>query len=212
MRSEASSCARGASKATRICFATIRRQSYPYAGKANTGDGHRICMKAGADFWHMHGGAQYWLSLRNIENTPVRFDVVLVYGEAARHHRRRERTKVLPGLRRMQQFQKICAARYRHNSQRRLPTRHHAVRWRYGAPSLAGKGWFVFDQAGLDAGACPEETSTDPVGDGWAVSADTLEELAKVIEVPEDELLKTVKQWERVCGQGRGSPLSTRPS
>lgn len=71
---------------------------------------------------------------------PVRFDVVLVYGEAARHHRRRERTKVLPGLRRMQQFQKICAARYRHNSQRRLPTRHHAVRWRYGAPSLAGKG------------------------------------------------------------------------
>ena len=44
-------------------------KGYPYAGKANTGDGHRICMKAGADFWHMHGGAQYWLSLRNIENT-----------------------------------------------------------------------------------------------------------------------------------------------
>ncbi|MDU1880116.1 MAG: FAD-binding protein, partial [Eggerthella sp.] len=64
------------------------------------------------------------------------------------------------------------------------------------------KGWFVFDQAGLDAGACPEETSTDPVGDGWAVSADTLEELAKVIEVPEDELLKTVKQWNEFVDKG----------
>ena len=70
---------------------------------------------------------------------------------------------------------------------------------------LPEKGWFVFDQAGLDAGACPEETSTDPVGDGWAVSADTLEELAKVIEVPEDELLKIGQAMERVCGQGRGS-------
>ena len=67
---------------------------------------------------------------------------------------------------------------------------------------LPEKGWFVFDQAGLDAGACPEETSTDPVGDGWAVSADTLEELAKVIEVPEDELLKTVKQWNEFVDKG----------
>ena len=42
---------------------------FPYAGKANTGDGHRACMKVGADFWHMAGGAQYWMALRDLENT-----------------------------------------------------------------------------------------------------------------------------------------------
>ena len=41
----------------------------PLAGVANTGDGHRACMKVGADFWHMHGGAQFWMTLRDLENT-----------------------------------------------------------------------------------------------------------------------------------------------
>lgn len=177
-------------------------KGYPYAGKANTGDGHRICMKAGADFWHMHGGAQYWLSLRNIENTQF---VSTLYSFTVKQH---GITVGVNGRRFYQDFD-ACSNFKKYA----LPDTDIArnVGYRHGITQFGGdmahlplpeKGWFVFDQAGLDAGACPEETSTDPVGDGWAVSADTLEELAKVIEVPEDELLKTVKQWNEFVDKG----------
>ena len=177
-------------------------KGYPYAGKANTGDGHRICMKAGADFWHMHGGAQYWLSLRNVENTQF---VSTLYSFTVKQH---GITVGVNGRRFYQDFD-ACSNFKKYALPDTDITRN--VGYRHGITQFGGdmahlplpeKGWFVFDQAGLDAGACPEETSTDPVGDGWAVSADTLEELAKVIEVPEDELLKTVKQWNEFVDKG----------
>lgn len=177
-------------------------KGYPYAGAANTGDGHRACMKAGAGFWHMHSGAQYWLSLRNLENTQF---VSRLYSFSSKQH------GITVGVngRRFYQDYDACS-NYKSYA---LPdtdiTRN--VGYRHGITQFGGalthlplpeKGWFVFDQNGLDAGACPKETSADPVGEGWAVVANSLGELAAAIEVPGDELEKTVRQWNEFVEKG----------
>ena len=172
---------------------------WPYAGKANTGDGHRACMKIGADFWHMHGGATYWMSLCNIENTEF---VSTLYSFTSKQH---GITVGVNGRRYYQDFD-ACSNFKKYALPGTDITRN--VGYRHGITQFGGgmahlpmpdKAWFIFDQAGLDAGACPKETSADPVSDGWAVSGETIEELAGKIEVPADELAKTVAQWNEFC-------------
>lgn len=46
------------------------------------------------------------------------------------------------------------------------------------------------------------EVSKDVVGDGWALSANSIEDLAKAIEVPKEELTNTIKLWNRYCNEG----------
>ena len=41
----------------------------PAINKLNTGDGHKACMKVGADFWHMEHVAGFWMAGRDLENT-----------------------------------------------------------------------------------------------------------------------------------------------
>ena len=177
-------------------------KGYPYAGQANTGDGHRICQKAGAGFWHMHGGATYWLSLRNLENT--RF-LSTLYSFTTKQH---GITVGVNGRRFYQDFDG-CSNFKKYALPGTDITRN--VGYRHGITQFGGgmahlplpeKGWFVFDQAGLDAGACPKDKSEDPVADGWAVRADSIEELATLIEVPADELTKTVNQWNEFVERG----------
>lgn len=176
---------------------------YPYAGKANTGDGHRACMKVGADFWHMAGGAQYWMALRNLDNSQF---VSTVWNFTTKQH------GITVGVngRRFYQDYDACSC----------PTTPYAeadsdpklnVGYRHGITQFGGnwthlpfpeKAWFVFDADGLAAGAFPAEKSADPVADGWALSAATLEELAELIEVPADELAKTVELWNGFCDTG----------
>ena len=45
-------------------------------------------------------------------------------------------------------------------------------------------------------------TEGDPVEEGWAVKADTIEELATLIDVPADELAQTVAIWNESCDKG----------
>lgn len=177
-------------------------KGYPYAGQANTGDGHRICQKIGAGFWHMHGGATYWLSLRNLENT--RF-LSTLYSFTTKQH---GITVGVNGRRFYQDFDG-CSNFKKYALPGTDITRN--VGYRHGITQFGGgmahlplpeKGWFIFDQAGLDAGACPKDKSEDPVADGWAVRADSLEELAALIEVPADELVKTVNQWNEFVERG----------
>ena len=47
-------------------------------------------------------------------------------------------------------------------------------------------------------------TDEDIVDDGWAVQADTVEELAETIGVPADELTKTIDVWNEIVGRGEG--------
>lgn len=177
-------------------------KGYPYAGVANTGDGHRACMKVGADFWHMHGGAQYWLSLRDLANTKF---VSTLYSFTSKQH---GITVGVNGRRFYQDFD-ACSNFKKYAAPDSDMSLN--VGYRHGITQFGGswthlplpeKAWFVFDQAGLDAGAMPVAVSKDPVADGWAVQADTIEDLAAAIEVPADELAKTVAQWNEFVSRG----------
>ncbi|MEG0729664.1 MAG: FAD-binding protein, partial [Anaerovoracaceae bacterium] len=177
-------------------------KGYPFAGKANTGDGHRACMKIGADFWHMHSGAQYWLSLRNLENTKF---VSTLYSFTTKQH---GITVGVNGRRFYQDFDG-CNNFSKFVTPDSDPTIN--VGYRHGTTQFGGafahmplpeKAWFIFDQAALEAGALPKETSTDPVSEGWALSAGSIEELAAKIKVPEQELVKTIAQWNDSVSKG----------
>ncbi len=67
---------------------------------------------------------------------------------------------------------------------------------------LPPKAWFIYDAAGLAAGALPENLRENPDTTGWAYKADTIEELAALIDVPADELSKTVSTWNTFCDNG----------
>ena len=43
----------------------------------------------------------------------------------------------------------------------------------------------------------------DPADNGDAYKADSIEELAALIDVPADELAATVEQWNRYCDEGK---------
>lgn len=177
-------------------------RGYPYAGIANTGDGHRACMKVGADFWHMHGGAQYWLSLRDLANTKF---VSTLYSFTTKQH------GITVGVNGRRFYQDFDACSNYSDYAEPDSDMTLNVGYRHGITQFGGnwthlplpeKAWFVFDQAGLEAGAVPTETTTDPVGDGWALKADSIEELAEATGMPADELVKTVAQWNEFVERG----------
>ena len=175
----------------------------PYAGRLNTGDGHKVCMRVGADFWHMAGGAQYWLACRDLANE--RF-VSTVWNFTTKQY------GITVGVngRRFYMDYDACSC----------PTDPYAeadsdmrlnVGYRHGATQFGGqwthlplpeKAWFVFDAQALANGAFPAEVSGDPVADGWALVADTLEDLADQMDVPAEELARTVQVWNQSCENG----------
>ncbi len=173
----------------------------PLAGAANTGDGHRACMKIGADFWHMHGGAQFWMTLRDLENTRfasvkhsfnTKQHGITIGVNGRRFYNDYDGCNVYKGT--AADSNMACNVGYRHG------ITQFGGNWVH--LPLPPKGWFIFDQAGLEAGAFPTDISEDIVADGWAVSADTIEDLAAAIEVPAEELVKTVDLWNQWCDQG----------
>ena len=174
----------------------------PYAGIGNTGDGIRACMKAGAGMWHMHGGAQYWMAVRDLANE--RF-MSVVWNFTTKMH---GITVGINGRRFYQDYDGCaCPSPYAEPDSNLSLN----VGYRHGVTQFGGswthlplppKGWFVFDQAGLEAGAIPADLTSDPEGDGWALKADSIEELAGLMEVPAEELAKTVNQWNAFCDTG----------
>lgn len=177
-------------------------RGYPFAGRANTGDGHRACMKVGADFWHMHGGAQYWLSLRDLANTKF---VSTLFSFTSKQY---GITVGVNGRRFYQDFD-ACSNYSKYAEPDSDITRN--VGYRHGITQFGGnwthlplpeKAWFLFDQAGLEAGAMPVDVSADPVAEGWALKANTVEELAAATEMPVEELTKTIAQWNEFVEKG----------
>ncbi len=172
-------------------------------GKGNTGDGHRMCAKIGANFWHMNAFNGMWLEPRNLDNTLFSHDII--WGECIKKY---GITVAMNGRRFCMDYDGL-RTNWDENYLSDLAT---STGTRYGYQNFGGewkwiplpsKGtWFIFDQDALEAGAIPQDTTTDPVGDGWAYSADTIEELADKIGVPSDELSKTVDFWNELCEKG----------
>ena len=173
----------------------------PAAGIGNTGDGHRACMKIGADFWHMSGLAGMWLHPRDLDNT--KFTSVVVGGPRVKKY---GITVGLNGRRFYMDFDALTsnggkpyASDLRTNVGMRYGHTNFGGAWPWQAMPADG-GWFIFDQAGFEAGALP--ASSDPVADRYAYSAESIEELAAQIDVPAEELVSTVSQWNEFCERG----------
>lgn len=175
----------------------------PYAGKANTGDGHRACAAVGAGFWHMYGGAQYWTALRNLDNTEFLSTV---------WNFTKKNLGITVGVsgRRFYMDYDACSC----------PTSPYAepgsdihlnMGYRHGITNFGGTWnhlplpevtWFIFDADAMATGEIFTDITDDPVADGWAYEAATIEELAGKIEVPAAELTATVAQWNEFCERG----------
>ncbi len=175
----------------------------PGAGRLNTGEGHMMCMKAGADLWHMENVAGFWMFGRDLDDTvstcsilaknpsPKQFGVTVGIN-GRRFYMDWDGYMTNPG--------------YELNSDLKMH-----VGFRHGHTQFGGewphlpmpeKGWFIFDQGGLEAGALGTGYDGDPVEDNYAYKADTIEELAEACGLPADELVKTIAQYNRYCENG----------
>lgn len=182
----------------------------PQAGHSNTGDGHLACAKIGAKFWHMHGGAQFWLGARDLENTKY------LHKQATGSTKEWGITVAVNGRRFYMDWDGCGVGEvldYNSDLTSNVGYRHGATQWggRWTHLPMPAKAWFIFDSDGLANGAIPADTSSDPVSDGWAYTADSIEELAAQIEVPADELANTVSIWNEFCDAGEDKAFY-RPS
>lgn len=171
-------------------------------GTGNTGDGHRACMKVGADFWHMKSVAGFWLYGRDNANThftnhPIYKPIPKGFGITVGVNGRRFYMD-------WDGFGSWGAVPYMSDLSRNVGCRHGHSQFggEWTQLPLPSKAWLVFDQNGLEQGAIAKTASSDPVKDELCYTANTLEELAAIIDIPADELTKTVSQWNECCEKG----------
>ncbi len=195
--------------------------AHPAVEGLNTGDGHKACMKIGADFWHMEHVAGFWMAGRDLENTKFTNNQIISpcpkqYGITVGVNGRRFYMD-------WDGYSNKSEIQYQDDVSLAVGSRHGHMQIGGEWPHLAmpRKAWFVFDQAGFEAGAIPEGVTTDPVADKLAYAANTIDELAAQMGVPADELKTTVDQWNECCANGKDiffhrpantlTPVSTPP-
>lgn len=187
--------------------------SHPAAGHCNTGDGHRICAKLGADFWHMNNFAGSWTNGIKLDGSEM-----LLY----RGLRKAQGITVGVNGRRFYSDWEGSTMFERGSADDNLSLTYGC---RHGKQNFGGDythlpmpttTWFVFDAEGLANGAylgtntgsvnsqnsASEGNTADPVADGYAYAAATIEELAEQMGVPAEELVKTVDTWNASCANG----------
>lgn len=177
--------------------------AHPAIEELNTGDGHKACMKVGADLWHMEHVAGFWMAGRDLANEKFTNNQIIspcpkLYGITVATNGRRYYMD-------WDGYSNKSEIAYMDDISLAVGSRHGHMNVGGEWPHLAqpSKAWFVFDQAGLDAGAIPASTTTDPVADKLAYSANSIEELAAQMNVPVDELTTTVDQWNECCANGK---------
>lgn len=165
----------------------------PGAGLMNTGDGITICQKIGASFWHMESVAGFWMFGRDLDDTtstctvlaknpsPKQFGITVGIN-GRRFYMDWDGYMTNPGYELLSDLKTHVGFRHGHTQ--------FGGEWPH--LPMPQKGWFIFDQNGLEAGALDDP---DPVGNNLAYSANTIEELAGLIDVPAEELTKTVDVW-----------------
>lgn len=194
---------------------TVMRQDYlsaphahPVAGINNTGDGHRICAKIGADMWHMHSCAGFWTNAVSLD------------GEKYCAYRKiNKQNGITVGIngRRFYMDYDMAVSGWPQSDE--LVSLEGDVGCRHGHQQFGGEWpllplpsvmWFIYDQD--HAEDAYTDGTGDPVADGFAVSADSIEELAALIDVPESELTETVALWNSYCEAGKDLSFHRPPS
>lgn len=176
----------------------------PAAGSLNTGDGHRICAQLGADFWHMNNVAGFWMAGRDLQNStytnpPIFKPAPKGFGITVGVNGRRFYMD-WDGYNVREKYP------YMSDMSVHVGSRHGHMQFGGEWPHLPmpSKAWFVFDKNGLEQGAIPpSEDGSTPDAKGYALAANTIEELAALMEVPVDELTTTVRQWNECCANGK---------
>lgn len=189
------------------------RGAKPLAAQANTGDGHRACMAVGADMWHMTSGAQFFMALRNLENSEF---VSRAFNYAPKEWGITVGTN---GRRYYNDFD--GCSKFKANPDVPFGDSRLSVGYRHGLTQFGGEwthlpfpstSWFIFDQAAYEEGNFLADYGIeDPVAEGWMVQADTIEELAGKIDVPVEELTRTIEVWNNYCDKGHDDSFY-RPS
>jgi succinate dehydrogenase/fumarate reductase flavoprotein subunit len=177
-----------------------------FAGQGNTGDGHKIVARYGADFWHMHNAAGFWMAGRNLDNTHFS------NGALESHKYKKYGITVAKNGRRFymdwdgHKSLDLADDQESMDLSRHVGSRHGVMQfggeWTHlPMPSIA---WFIFDNSNL-VNAIDYKTigTKNPVEDGWLYKADTIEELAVQCGIPSEELVATVNQWNDFCTQGK---------
>lgn len=169
------------------------------AGACNDGDGITMCAKVGADMWHMNSCAGFWTSMSAVDG-----DTCLM-----RTPKDQGITVGVNGRRFFMDWDSDVSLDWDTFAEGDLSTH---VGSRHGHMQFGGewphmpmpeKTWFITDAAGYQSILENKMMAIDfdPM-DGWGYSADTIESLAALIEVPADELVRTVSQWNECCANG----------
>lgn len=179
--------------------------AYHIAGSGNTGDGHLICAKLGAKFWHMNSMAGTWNGAVTVDQSQhaMWFTTGRQYGITVGTNGRRYYMDVdyvvsnswWDYLQGDADIRTTCACRHGHYN--------FGGEWPHMV--LPKNSFFIFDSDNVEnavRGGIMRLCEGDPVEEGWAVRADTIEELAELIDVPADELATTVETWNESCEKG----------
>lgn len=179
--------------------------AYHLAGECNTGDGYKICADIGADFWHMNSMAGTWNGAMKFDGSEhaAWFTLGRQYGVTVGVHGRRYYMDVDYVV--SQNWYDYA----NENASLATTTSCRHGHYNFGGEwphvILPATSWFIFDEANMDnavRGGVGVLCEGDPVEEGWAVKADTIEELASLIDVPADELAQTVEVWNECCARG----------
>lgn len=190
-------------------------KAHPAAGICNTGDGHRICGKLGADMWHMNSFAGGWnnaVKLDGSEMAPYRMlkkNQGISVGVNGRRFYMDWDGSTMYGAWKDTDLSLNYGCRHGHQN----------VGGDWATLPQPSTSWFVFDSVGLSKSAylgkyassntlmtqtkvTDNEFDVDPLADGYGYKAETFEELAQQMEVPVEELVNTIAVWNEACADG----------
>lgn len=178
------------------------------AGRMNTGDGHYICARIGADMWHMNSCAGMWTSVSPIEGEDVTMRTPKQFGITVAENGRR--------------FFMDWDSDHEHDWEVidqnplniNVGSRHGHMQFGGEWPHLPmpKTTWYILDDEGYKKMmAYSTAPNFEPSSEGYGFTADTIEELADKAGINKAELVKTVEQWNKYCEDGY-DPAFYRPA
>lgn len=169
------------------------------AGRMNTGDGHYICSRIGADMWHMNSCAGFWTSVSPIEGEDVTMRTPKQFGITVASNGRRffcdwdsDHEHDWPN---------IPAGKLDTN----VGVRHGHMQFGGEWPHLPmpKDTWYILDDDGhASMMASKTAPNFDPSSEGYGYTANSLTELAAKVGFPSGELERTVSLWNDYCDKG----------
>ncbi|MEC4273780.1 FAD-binding protein [Adlercreutzia sp. R25] len=174
--------------------------AHPLAGLCNEGDGITMCAEVKAHMWHMNGIAGFNNNFSTLDGSGFASND----GGAAIVHD----LGIIVGTHGRRYYMEVGG--YNNKKLTDDDLRVH-VGHRHGDQNLGGMwmhqqlpplSWYVFDQAAMDQGATKKLGDIDPVAEAWGYKDETIEGLASQMDVPAEELSKTIAHWNSLCEAG----------